>query len=77
MGHTCGNSKTKMRDPLQDLHKALPFITKIKGLPGNYKWRPGMDQEIEDMVQTCDVCQESCVMPALALFYPWKRPDEL
>ena len=51
-------------------------ISKMKSLAKSYVWWPGMDSEIEQLIKTCQVCQESCPTPAPAPLHPWEWPSQ-
>ena len=61
---------------LQELHQTHPGITKMKALARGYIWWPKMDSQIEDLVKTCTVCQESRPSPAAAPLHPWEWPSQ-
>ena len=59
---------SKGRQPLlEELHNALARC---------YIWWPGMDQEINNLVKSCSVCQESRPAPAVAPLHSWEWPTE-
>ncbi|XP_039525150.1 uncharacterized protein K02A2.6-like [Pimephales promelas] len=59
---------------LKDLHHEHPGICKMKALACSYVWWPGLDGEIEDLVQNCAVCQAVQKVPAVAPLHPWRWP---
>lgn len=59
---------------LKDLHHEHPGICKMKALARSYLWWPGLDGEIENMVQNCAVCQAVQKVPAVAPLHPWRWP---
>ena len=61
---------------LEELHESHPGISKMKSLARSYVWWPGMDSEIELLVKTCPVCQESRPTPAPAPLHPWEWPSQ-
>lgn len=61
---------------LEELHDTHPGISKMKGLARAYLWWPKMDAQIEDMVKTCSICQESRPSPAAAPLHPWELPSQ-
>ena len=61
---------------LEELHESHPGISKMKSLARSYVWWPGMDSEIEQLVKTCPVCQESRPTPAPAPLHPWEWPSQ-
>lgn len=61
---------------LEELHKSHPGISKMKALARSYVWWPGIDTEIEHLVKSCPVCQESRPSPAPAPLHPWEWPSQ-
>ncbi len=61
---------------LAELHETHSGITKTKGLARAYIWWPKMDAQIEDMVKTCTICQQSRPSPAPAPLHPWEWPSQ-
>ena len=61
---------------LGELHKTHPGCSKMKALARSYIWWPKMDQEIEDLVKRCSVCQESRPSPPPAPLHPWQWPSQ-
>ena len=43
---------------MQELHRGHPGIVRMKQLARTSCWWPGLDGDIEDLVQRCDACQE-------------------
>ena len=60
---------------LQELHDTHPGTSKMKALARGYIWWPQMDNEIEQLVRRCNVCQESRPSPPVAPLHPWAWPD--
>ena len=48
----------------------------MKALACSYIWWPGMDAEIDNLVKTCPVCQQSHPAPAVAPLHSWECPSE-
>ena len=61
---------------LNELHDTHTGITKMKSLAHSYVWWPGMDAQIQKLVKSCAVCQESRPSPCPALLHPWEWPSE-
>jgi hypothetical protein len=61
---------------LEELHETHPGVSKMKSLARSYIWWPHMDSEIEHLVRTCNVCQESRPSPAPAPLHPWVWPEK-
>ncbi|KAL7837373.1 hypothetical protein SRHO_G00270840 [Serrasalmus rhombeus] len=60
---------------LQQVHQAHPGITRMKGLVRSYIWWPNLDSDIENIVKTCEVCQENRNLPPVAPLHPWEWPE--
>ena len=54
------------------LHETHPGCSKMKAFARSYIWWPKMDQEIEDLVKRCSVCQENRPSPPPAPLHPWQ-----
>ena len=61
---------------LHELHCGHPGITRMKALARTYVWWPGIDKDIENMVQTCNECQVNQATPPVAPLHPWKWPTK-
>ena len=48
----------------------------MKTLARQCIWWPNMDSEIEQLVCTCSVCQESHPAPPSSPLHPWSWPSE-
>ena len=59
---------------LTELHAGHPGVSRMKSLARGLVWWPGMDQEIERVVQQCTHCQQSQPSPPLAPLQPWSWP---
>lgn len=59
---------------LTQLHQTHSGMTRMKGLARSYMWWPGMDQDVERVVQNCEVCQSCKKAPAQAPLHPWEWP---
>ena len=60
---------TERESLLKQLHAKHPGIGKMKGLAHSYIWWPGLDANIESLVQECSICQLDSPMPPL---HPWE-----
>ena len=65
---------------LEELHINHPGIQKMKLLAQSHVWWPHIDQDIQEMVKVCCVCQEVKQTPPVAHLHPciwpsqpWKR----
>ena len=61
---------------LDELHETHPGCTRMKALARSYIWWPKMDQDIEELVKKCQVCQESRTSPPSAPLHPWQWPTQ-
>ncbi|XP_026054203.1 uncharacterized protein K02A2.6-like [Carassius auratus] len=59
---------------LKQLHQTHSGMSRMKGLARSYMWWPGMDQDVERVVQKCEVCQSFRKAPAQAPLHPWEWP---
>ena len=67
---------TKGRDKiLKLLHQTHTGMSKMKGLARSYVWWPGMDENIEQEVQSCEECQKHHKSPPTAPLHPWEWPE--
>ena len=39
-------------------------------------WWPGVDKDIEEMVNGCEACQEVWNTPSATVSHPWTWPDQ-
>ena len=46
----------------------------VKSLGRMFVWWPCFDQEVEEIVCHCDICQRSCASPPAAPLHPWTWP---
>ena len=60
---------------LDELHEGHPGIARMKSLARSFVWWPGLDKSLEQKVQTCDACQRSRNLPAVAPIQPWEWPE--
>ena len=58
---------------LAELHECHPGMCRMKALARSFVWWPGLDQDIEDMVRTCEVCVSNQESPKVVplLLWPW------
>ena len=61
---------------LDELHDTHLGVSKMKALARSYIWWPGMDSDIENLVKSCSVCQESRPAPATAPLRSWEWPSQ-
>lgn len=60
---------------LQQLHESHLGIVKTKSLARSYVWWPGLDKDIENMVKSCQSCQQLLCSPAKSPLIPWAPED--
>lgn len=65
---------THRKEVLLMLHAEHPGESKMKALARSYAWWPNMDQEIENMVKGCKICQRTRKSATLAPLQPWSWP---
>ncbi len=61
---------------LEELHKVHPGVSKMKAPARSFIWWPGMDADIEHVVKTCPVCQDTRPALATAPLHPWEWPSQ-
>ena len=61
---------------LRELHDAHPGITRMKALARGYCWWPKIDQDIEDLLRTCEICQKYQRHNPPGPIHPWCWPDK-
>ena len=59
---------------LEELHSGHQGMSRMKSLARMYVWWPGMDTDIEKLVQGCSDCQAIQSSPPAAPLHPWKWP---
>ena len=59
---------------LEELHRTHPGVVKMKAMARSYLWFPGLDSEIETLVNACSVCQSVQKSPPVAPLIPWTFP---
>ena len=60
---------------LKELHGGHPGISRMKILERMFVWWPGMDTDIESVVQHCHKCQLHHPNTPSAPLYPWSWPS--
>ena len=60
---------------LQELHSTHLGIVKSKSLARSYFWWPGLDCDIENMVNACGPCQAVQKKPAAVPLIPWSLAE--
>ena len=57
---------------LEELHWEHPGICAMKAIARTCVWWPKMDEEIEQKIKLCSVCQDVRTSPPCAPLIPWK-----
>ena len=58
---------------LKELHTG---IVRMKSVARIHVWWPGVDKDIEEMVNSCKTCQEVQNAPSVTVLHPWTWPDQ-
>jgi len=61
---------------LEELHWEHLGMVRSKALARSYFWFPGIDQCIEELIRSCDVCLTLKNDPPPSPLYPWKYPEK-
>eukprot|EP00731_Ephydatia_muelleri_P009634 Em0005g220a len=61
---------------LKELHQSHPGIVRMKSLARLHVWWPGIDEDIERMVRTCDSCNQQKDNVPHAPLHPWEYPSK-
>ena len=59
---------------IEELHAEHLGASKMKELARNYFWWPGLDGELETLVQRCSLCLENRSSPKKSPLHPWEWP---
>ena len=57
---------------LNELHWNHWGIVRMKGLSRRHVWYPGINRDIENLVQKCDSCQKNANCPPSSVPHPWE-----
>ena len=76
MEHSSDRATTRTCCGMDELHETHHGCTRMKALARSYTWWPKMDQDIEELVKKCQVCQESRASPPSAPLHPWQWPTQ-
>ena len=57
------------------LHQPHPGISRMKRLARYYVWWPGLDNDLESYVKTCEPCQVNQKTPPAVPLHPWSWPN--
>ncbi|XP_043225249.1 uncharacterized protein K02A2.6-like isoform X2 [Amphibalanus amphitrite] len=74
-GHRVIIPERAQGEVLAELHAAHPGMRRMKALARGYVWWPGIDAAIEEVVRSCQPCQESRPAPDRAPLSMWPWPD--
>lgn len=61
---------------LKEIHCSHMGIVRTKALARSYFWWPGLDREIEEMVNSCTTCRENRQNPPKVESIPWKKAEK-
>lgn len=61
---------------LSELHSEHVGASRMKELARSYVWWPGLDEELENLVQKCTYCLAHRHAPPRAALHPWEWPDK-
>ncbi|XP_054272675.1 uncharacterized protein K02A2.6-like [Macrosteles quadrilineatus] len=67
---------TLRQQALKLLHMGHEGIVRTKALARSYFWWPKLDQDIENMVNSCQACQQSRHSPPRATVLPWEKTKQ-
>ena len=59
---------------VEQLHESHRGICRMKSLACSYVWWPNMDQELENRVKTCNICQQNRPADNPVPVHPWEFP---
>ena len=72
---TSGHTHSFIKENLKDFHTGHPGMNRMKALMWSYVYWPGMDKDIENMVESCKNC--TSVAKALPIkFNPWPKTNK-
>ena len=60
---------------MDELHSTHPGISRMKSLARNYVWWPKLDDDLENKVRSCSICQVNRNKPKQSPLYPWEYPS--
>ncbi|XP_054276356.1 uncharacterized protein K02A2.6-like [Macrosteles quadrilineatus] len=67
---------TLRQQALKLLHMGHEGIVRTKALAQSYFWWPKLDQDIENIVNSCQACQQSRHNPPRATVLPWEKTKQ-
>lgn len=66
---------SSLRDKIMtELHREHPGVCSMKAIARSYVWWPKLDEQIEQLVRECSVCQSVRSAPPKAPLIPWTWP---
>ncbi|XP_043229828.1 uncharacterized protein K02A2.6-like [Amphibalanus amphitrite] len=74
-GHRVVVPQSSRETVLRELHVSHPGMRRMKSLARSIVWWPGIDAQIERVVQNCSPCQQSRPKPPHAELHPWAWPS--
>ncbi|XP_046737570.1 uncharacterized protein K02A2.6-like [Diprion similis] len=63
------------KDILKELHSSHMGVVKMKQLARNYFWWPYLDEDIENLANSCKICLENRPEPTKTSLTPWQWPS--
>ena len=61
---------------LNELHRDHPGCSRMKSVAHSYLWWPGLDQDIENITNSCMFCQSVRNTPQTVPLHPWTWPTK-
>ncbi|EGT45435.1 hypothetical protein CAEBREN_28903, partial [Caenorhabditis brenneri] len=62
---------------LKQLHEGHPGMVRMKQLARSFVYWPGMDEDVERVVASCNTCQVHGKTPRKVPLQPWKTPERV
>ena len=66
---------TLRQDVLSKFHENHPGIVAMKSIARELIWYPGLDKDIEQLVQSCVICQSVRSKPPQDTYITWPTPS--
>ena len=60
---------------IKELHEGHPGSTRMKALARSFVWWPQLDRDLENVIQSCEICQTYRHLPPMAPLQPWEWPQ--
>ncbi|XP_064476257.1 uncharacterized protein K02A2.6-like [Ornithodoros turicata] len=64
------------KEVLQETHEGHPGVVRMKETARSYVWWPSVDCDIEDLVSSCEDCQQQRSVSTVAPVHPWASPTK-